>query len=90
MMKVRHAHVARSHLACPVPLVPCYCFGESDLYAQSKFGFAARRWLVKHLGIALTLPIGRSWVLPLLPRPGVKLVHCVHSARQNGARPPTW
>ena len=40
-------------------------------------GFGARRWLVKRLGIAVTLPVGRSWLLPLLPRPGVKLVHCV-------------
>ena len=57
-------------------LVPCYCFGEADLYSQSRFAFGLRRWLVKRLGVCITLPLGRSILMPFLPR-RVKLVHCV-------------
>lgn len=75
-VKARKGHIKLA-LRHGVPLVPCYCFGETDLYWQSKLLFGLRRWLVKRLGIALTLPVGRSWLLPLLPKRGVKLVHCV-------------
>ena len=26
-----------------VAVVPCYCFGETDLYVQSRFAFSLRR-----------------------------------------------
>ena len=59
-----------------VPLVPCYAFGEVDTYDTSTFLLPLRLLLVKTLGIAVPLGIGRSPLLPFLPRP-VKLVHCV-------------
>jgi len=59
-----------------VPLVPCYCFGETDLYHNSSFALRFRQWLVKTCGIAITLAYGRSPVLPFLPIPK-KLVQVV-------------
>ena len=57
-------------------LVPCYCFGETDLYRTSRFAYGLRRWIVKRFGIAIPLAVGRRYLLPWLPR-RVKLVHCV-------------
>jgi len=59
-----------------VPLVPCYCFGEADLYTQSAFLLGLRKWLVKAAGIAVTFACGPSVLAPWRPYP-VKLVHCV-------------
>ncbi|KAL1528836.1 hypothetical protein AB1Y20_010159 [Prymnesium parvum] len=71
----RKGHVKLA-LRFGVSLVPCYCFGETDLYYQSAFAMGLRRWVVKMFGIAITLPIGRNALLPFLPKP-VKLFHCV-------------
>lgn len=60
-----------------VPLVPCYCFGETSLYRQSRLALRFRQLVASKLGVALTLPLGRSWLLPLLPIPGVRLMHVV-------------
>lgn len=38
--------------------------------------FCCLRWLVKNLGIAIVLPIGRSYVFPFFPK-RIKLIHCV-------------
>lgn len=73
--KSRKGHIKLA-LRFGVPLVPCYCFGETDLYDQSRFAFGIRRWIVKKLGIAITLPMGRTWLVPFLPK-SVKLIHCV-------------
>jgi len=74
-VNARKGHIKLA-LRSGVPLVPCYCFGETDMYKQSRFGFGLRRWLVKTLGIAVVLPSGRSYWNPFLPRP-VQLIHCV-------------
>lgn len=42
-----------------VPIVPCWCFGETDLFEQSRSFFKLRQWVVKHLGVAITLGRGR-------------------------------
>jgi len=42
-----------------VPLVPVYAFGETDLYATSRFAMGLRMWLVRNLRIALPLFWGR-------------------------------
>jgi 1-acyl-sn-glycerol-3-phosphate acyltransferase len=60
-----------------VPLVPCYCFGETSLYRQSGFLLRLRQAIASKLGVAITLPLGRSWLLPLSPIPGVRLVQYV-------------
>ena len=58
--------------------MPCYCFGETDLYYQIKFMDPLRRWLVKRCGVAVMLVIGQwRWGLPALPRRGVQLTLCV-------------
>lgn len=61
-----------------VPLVPCYCFGETDLYHQSAFALRSRQWLCSKLGIAVTLAYGRTLLLPFLPIP-TRLVHVIGS-----------
>lgn len=52
-----------------VPLVPCYAFGETDLYHQSRIGLPFRQWMASTLGIAITLAYGRFLLLPFLPIP---------------------
>ncbi len=52
-----------------VPLVPCYCFGESELYHHSAFALRLRQAIARTLGVAITLAYGRSLLLPFLPRP---------------------
>jgi len=56
-------------LACihGVDIIPCYCFGEADLYSTSRLLHGWRMWLVKKFGIAMPLAWGPSWVLPLKP-----------------------
>lgn len=71
----RKGHVKLA-LRFGIPLVPCYCFGEVDTYTTSSFLLPLRLWLVKNLGVAIPIAVGRSWLLPFCPKP-VKLVHCV-------------
>lgn len=59
------------------PIVPCYTFGETDLYVQYRVLNGFRRLVVKHLGLAIMLVRGDSMMMPWLPRKGVKLVQCV-------------
>jgi 1-acyl-sn-glycerol-3-phosphate acyltransferase len=59
-----------------VPVVPCYCFGETDLYYQSGRFINFRVWVAKKFGIALVLAVGRSWLMPWLPNK-VKLIQVV-------------
>mmetsp|Transcript_4235 Transcript_4235/g.8153 ORF Transcript_4235/g.8153 Transcript_4235/m.8153 type:complete len:319 (+) Transcript_4235:191-1147(+) len=63
-------------LSFGVPVVPCYCFGETDLYDQSTVLMGLRLKLVKAFGVAITIARGRSWIFPWLPY-RVKLIHCV-------------
>ena len=59
-----------------VPLVPCYCFGETDTYHQSCLALGLRQWLASSFGIAIPLAYGSSILLPFLPIP-TKLVQVV-------------
>jgi 1-acyl-sn-glycerol-3-phosphate acyltransferase len=59
-----------------VPLVPCYCFGETDLYHHSKIGLGLRQKIAKTFGVAITLAYGRIALLPFLPIP-TRLVQVV-------------
>jgi len=47
-------------------LVPCYCFGVTDLYEQLSFAKSARMWLFKKTRIGFTFGWGRSFysILP--------------------------
>jgi len=49
-----------------VPVVPVYCFGETQLYRQSGFLMGLRSWLQRTLGMALVMPYG-PWGLPGWP-----------------------
>merc|ERR1712232_803762 len=51
-----------------VPLIPVYCFGEAQLYHQSRFLMGFRAWVQRKLGVALVMPYGR-WGIPGVPRP---------------------
>jgi len=60
-------------------LVPVYCCGEADLFANPQGGWGWRFWL-NNLGIPAVLPFGSllSFTgLPLFPRRGVELVTAV-------------
>jgi len=49
-----------------VPVVPVYVFGVSDMYHTSNAAFPLREWLVKNLGVAVVLTLGKyGW--PLCP-----------------------
>ena len=48
------------------PVVPVYVFGTNDLYHTSNLGFGWRSWLVKNLGVAIPLTLGK-WGSPLVP-----------------------
>lgn len=39
-----------------VPVIPCYCFGETDTYKTSTFMYSFRQWLAKSLFIAIPIP----------------------------------
>lgn len=57
-----------------VPLLPCYCFGEAQLYHQSRFLFGLRSFVQRKLGVALVMPYG-PLSIPFLPfRTPVQLV----------------
>jgi 1-acyl-sn-glycerol-3-phosphate acyltransferase len=66
----------RLALAHGVPLIPCYCFGETDTYHCSSFAFGLRLWLATATTIAVPLASGPSWLNPLRPHP-VRLTLCV-------------
>ena len=51
-----------------VPVVPAYCFGNSDLYYTSRLLHGLRVWLVRHLRIAIPLYSG-GWGLFAYPMP---------------------
>ena len=51
-----------------VPVVPCFCFGSSDLYYTSRLGHGVRKWLVRNLRIALPLYSG-DWGFFAYPTP---------------------
>lgn len=72
----RRKGIVKLALRHGVPLVPCYCFGETDLYHQSRFALRFRQWLCSTLGVAITLAYGRTPLLPFLPIPG-RLVHVI-------------
>ncbi len=58
-------------------LVPCYCFGETDLYEHSRLLLPLRQWIARRFGIALTLAWGpMPLVAPWRPFP-VPLVQVV-------------
>ena len=59
-----------------VPLVPCYCFGETDTYHQSAFALPLRQWICSKFGIAVTLAYGRNPLLPFLPIPTKLVIIC--------------
>lgn len=49
-----------------VPVVPAYVFGANDMYHTSNAAFGLREWLVKNLGVAVVLSMGKcGW--PLCP-----------------------
>ena len=50
-----------------VPIVPCYCFGENEVYHTSDFFLEYRLWLQKKTKIALTIIWGRFWYAPWFP-----------------------
>eukprot|EP00931_Biecheleriopsis_adriatica_P101332 TRINITY_DN76496_c0_g1_i1.p1 TRINITY_DN76496_c0_g1~~TRINITY_DN76496_c0_g1_i1.p1 ORF type:complete len:319 (+),score=52.72 TRINITY_DN76496_c0_g1_i1:55-1011(+) len=58
-----------------VPIVPVYCFGEAQMFYQSRFLFHVRSWVQRKLGVALVMPYGR-WSLPGVPLP-VRLTYQV-------------
>jgi len=58
------------------PIVPCYNFGEGELYDTSSFAFGFRKWLVSTFHVAIPLFVGRWWWCPWFPR-RVPLVTCV-------------
>ena len=49
-----------------VPVVPGYVFGASDMYHTSNALFGLRQWLVKNMGVAVVLSMGK-WGWPLCP-----------------------
>jgi 2-acylglycerol O-acyltransferase 2 len=49
-----------------VPVVPVYVFGASDMYHTSHAAFGLREWLVKNLGVAICLTLGK-WYSPFCP-----------------------
>ena len=57
-------------------IVPCYNFGESELYDTSHIAFGLRKWLVSNLHVAVPLFVGRYWWCPFIPRK-VPLTTCV-------------
>ena len=59
-----------------VPLVPCYCFGETSMYRTSDFLMGVRRWISDRFYVALPLFYGDCWWNPLRPRP-TRLRICV-------------
>ena len=55
------------------PVLPCFAFGESDLYHTSSALLGARRALAAAAYVALPLPCGDCWWNPLRTRRGVRL-----------------
>ena len=55
-------------------LVPCYGFGETDLYHTSNFLIDIRMWICKKLRVALPLAVGMGYCT-MIPRR--KPLHCV-------------
>jgi len=60
-----------------LPVVPCWCFGENELFHTSSFALGIRKSIVKTFGVAIVFAFGRSVLLPFMPKPGVKLVQVV-------------
>mmetsp|Transcript_127141 Transcript_127141/g.245148 ORF Transcript_127141/g.245148 Transcript_127141/m.245148 type:complete len:316 (+) Transcript_127141:54-1001(+) len=58
-----------------VPIIPVFCFGEGQLYHQSKFLMGFRSWVQRTLGMALVMPYGAGGI-PLKPfnTPPLRLV----------------
>jgi len=59
-----------------VPLVPIYCFGETELYSTSGFALGLRKFLLKRFRMPIPLSWGSKWWCPLVPHK-VPLVCCV-------------
>lgn len=57
----------RLALQSGTPIVPGYCFGESELYRTFSFGMGFRKWLVKNVGVAIPLFVGPYWWCPIVP-----------------------
>ncbi|CAK0852578.1 unnamed protein product [Prorocentrum cordatum] len=49
-----------------VPIVPAYCFGEAQLYDQSRWCMGLRSWVQRTFGVALVMPYGHRG-LPGVP-----------------------
>ena len=64
----RRAGFVRLALEANVPVVPCFCFGSSDLYFTSRVAHGLRRWLVRNLRISLPIYTG-DWGLFAYPTP---------------------
>ena len=87
----RRKGFCRLALAHGVPLVPVYCFGETDTYRTSAFALGFRRWLAAATTIALPLAFGPSWLNPLRPFPSrlTLVVGAPLPTPPPGAAPPT-
>ncbi|CAK4082682.1 unnamed protein product [Aphanomyces euteiches] len=59
-----HCKLAIQH---GVPVVPVYCFGETDTYDCSTFMLPFRQWVAKKFSIALTICSGPYWWFPAYP-----------------------
>jgi len=49
-----------------IPLVPMYCFGETDLFKTSRWAFGIRKFLLKKFRLAFPLARGLWWC-PIIP-----------------------
>lgn len=79
----------RLALSHGTPLVPCYCFGETETYDTYGWALRARQWLASRLTVALPLCSGPSALRPLRPHP-TTLTLCVGAPlRVQRAHEPT-
>ena len=65
----RRLGFVRLAMAAGKPLLPCYAFGENQLFITSSVLLKARQWVARKLRVGIPIMFGRGWLLygPPLP-----------------------
>jgi 1-acyl-sn-glycerol-3-phosphate acyltransferase len=71
-----------------VPIIPCYCFGETATHHTSSMFLSFRQWLAKKYFIALPLPIGWNFLLPLPTSLALHVGKPIYPPKVDPAAPP--
>jgi 1-acyl-sn-glycerol-3-phosphate acyltransferase len=71
-----------------IPIIPCYCFGETSTHHTSSLFLDFRQWLAKKYFIAIPIPIGWNFFFPLSTPLGLHLGKPIYPPVHDPTAPP--